>query len=79
MKTKQPAFSGTTSLNAVMLIALLVVIPLGAVMWYLGSLRNQMNLKIAGMCLQVSSYSTIFTTIFTQNWKNLGIRKKLAT
>ena len=44
-----------------MLIGLLVVIPAGAVMWYLGSVRGKTGLKIAGICLQVCPSNNILT------------------
>ncbi|XP_063687596.1 uncharacterized protein LOC134820880 [Bolinopsis microptera] len=54
-----PRSACTTSLNIVMLIALLVIIPAGAVMWYLGSVRGETGLKIAGICLQGFSFVVV--------------------
>ena len=54
--------AGTTWLNFVMIVALLVLIPGGAGLWYTGSLKNKSSLKIAGIALQVRTET--FVVIF---------------
>ncbi|KAL5250367.1 hypothetical protein ACHWQZ_G016192 [Mnemiopsis leidyi] len=51
--------SCTTWMNCVMIVALLVLIPGGAGLWYQGSLKNKTSLKIAGVCLQGFSFVVV--------------------